>query len=46
MYYFIELFKGSPVSESFELRGQQFGMVVLAMLMMLALFNDFQRLMQ
>jgi len=46
MYYLIELVKGSPVSEAFELRGQQLGMLILAMLMGLALFNDFQRLMQ
>lgn len=46
MYYLIELVKGSPVSETFELRGQQVGMALLAMLMCLALFNDFQRLLQ
>ncbi len=46
MYYLVELVKGSPVSEAFELRGQQIGMLILAMLMGLALFNDFQRLMQ
>jgi len=46
MYYLIELIKGSPVSEAVELRGQQIGMLILAMLMGLALFNDFQRLMQ
>ena len=46
MYYLIELVKGSPVSEAFELRGQQIGMAILAMLMGIALFNDFQRLMQ
>jgi len=43
-YYLIELIKGSPVSEAFELRGQQVGIVALAMLMSLAIFNDIQRL--
>ena len=46
MYYLIEMVKGSPVSEAFELRGQQVGMAILATLMTVALFNDFQRLMQ
>jgi regulator of sigma E protease len=46
MYYIIEMVKGSPVSEAFELRGQQVGMAILATLMAVALFNDFQRLMQ
>ena len=46
LYYLIELIKGSPVSEAFEIRGQQIGIVILALLMSIALFNDFQRLMQ
>ncbi len=45
-YYLIEVIKGGPVSETFELRGQQIGVMILAMLMLLALFNDFQRLLQ
>ena len=45
-YYLIEMIKGSPVSEAFELVGQKIGVVVLAMLMFIALYNDFQRLMQ
>jgi len=45
-YYVIEIIKGSPVSETVEIRGQQIGIVILACLMMLALFNDFQRLLQ
>jgi regulator of sigma E protease len=45
-YYVIEIIKGSPVSETIEMRGQQIGIVILACLMMLALFNDFQRLLQ
>ena len=44
LYYFAELFKGSPVSDrAFEV-GQRIGMAVLAMLMALALFNDVSRL--
>ncbi len=46
LYYLVEFMKGSPVSEQVELRGQQVGMILLAILMTLALFNDFQRLMQ
>jgi regulator of sigma E protease len=46
LYYFIEIIKGSPVSEAFELRGQQIGIVILAMLMTVAIFNDIQRLIQ
>jgi len=45
-YYFIELIKGSPVSEAFELRGQQIGIIILALLMSVAIFNDIQRLVQ
>ncbi len=45
-YYLIEIIKGGPVSETFELRGQQVGVMILALLMMVALFNDFQRLLQ
>jgi regulator of sigma E protease len=46
MYYLIEVLKGSPVSEAFELRGQQVGIILLAMLMSVAIFNDIQRLFQ
>ncbi len=45
-YYLIETIKGGPVSETFEIRGQQIGVMILALLMMIALFNDFQRLLQ
>lgn len=45
-YYLIELVKGSPVSEAFELRGQQVGIIILASLMSVAIFNDVQRLLQ
>jgi regulator of sigma E protease len=44
LYYFAELIKGSPVSDrAFEV-GQRLGMAVLAVLMVLALFNDLSRL--
>lgn len=46
LYYLIEIVKGSPVSEAFELRGQQVGMAILALLMSVAIFNDIQRLVQ
>lgn len=45
-YYLIEVIKGSPVSEAFELRGQQVGMAILALLMSVAIFNDISRLLQ
>ncbi|MGD2053925.1 MAG: RIP metalloprotease RseP [Gammaproteobacteria bacterium] len=45
-YYLIETIKGGPVSETFEARGQQIGVMILALLMMIALFNDIQRLLQ
>ncbi|MGA7800400.1 MAG: sigma E protease regulator RseP [Gammaproteobacteria bacterium] len=44
MYYLIELFKGSPVSEQVQLMGQRVGIAALAMLMVLALYNDIARL--
>lgn len=43
-YYFIELIKGSPLSETVQNLGQRVGMAVLLLLMGLALFNDFSRL--
>lgn len=46
LYYFIEIIKGSPVSEAFEMRGQQIGIALLAILMSIAIFNDIQRLVQ
>ena len=45
-YYLIEAVKGSPVSEAFELRGQQIGIALLGILMFIAFYNDFQRFMQ
>jgi regulator of sigma E protease len=44
MYYLIELFRGSPVSEQAQLMGQRVGIAALAMLMVLALYNDIARL--
>ncbi|WP_126455549.1 RIP metalloprotease RseP [Sulfuriflexus mobilis] len=44
MYYLIELLKGSPVTEKTQMLGQQIGVVMLAMLMILALYNDVMRL--
>ncbi len=46
LYYFIEIVKGSPISETFELRGQQVGIAILLLLMSVAIFNDIQRLLQ
>jgi regulator of sigma E protease len=43
-YYFIELIKGSPVSDATEAIGQRIGLAMLAGLMALALYNDFSRL--
>ena len=45
-YYLIEMVKGSPVSEKFEVAGQRFGIIMLAGLMGLAFYNDIQRLLQ
>lgn len=44
-YYLIEAIKGSPVSEAFELRAQQVGIVILGLLMFIAFYNDYQRFM-
>ena len=44
MYYLVELVKGSPVSEMTQLHGQKVGIFMLAGLMTLAFYNDFQRL--
>jgi len=44
LYYLVEIFKGSPVSDRVLEVGQRIGMAVLAMLMALALFNDLSRL--
>ena len=44
MYCLVELVKGSPVSEAAQLTGQKVGVFMLAGLMSLAFYNDFQRL--
>ena len=44
LYYLVELVKGSPVSEATQLVGQKIGIFMLAGLMSLAFYNDFQRL--
>ena len=44
MYYLIEMIKGSPVSEAVQIAGQKIGILMLAGLMTLAFYNDFQRL--
>jgi regulator of sigma E protease len=43
-YYFIELVKGSPLSDFAQECGQRLGVVLLVILMSLALFNDLARL--
>lgn len=43
-YYFIEFFKGSPVSMPVQLLGQRIGIVLLFGLMALAIYNDILRL--
>ncbi len=44
MYYLVELVKGSPVSESAQIIGQQVGLALLIGLMGLAFYNDILRL--
>lgn len=44
LYYFVEIIKGRPPSERFLELSQRAGMVFLAGLMSVALFNDFSRL--
>jgi regulator of sigma E protease len=44
LYYLIELVKGSPVGERAVIAGQYIGLVLLAGLMGLALYNDILRL--
>ena len=43
LYYFVELVKGSPVSEATQLMGQKVGIFMLAGLMSLAFYNDLTR---
>ena len=44
LYYLVEVIKGSPVSEATQLVGQKIGIFMLAGLMSLAFYNDFQRI--
>jgi len=44
MYYLIELVKGSPVTEAFEIAAQRVGIALLFLLMGLAFYNDLARL--
>jgi regulator of sigma E protease len=44
MYYITEILKGSPVSEKTMLVGQKIGFSLLGLLMTIAIFNDFNRL--
>ncbi len=44
LYYAVELIKGSPVSEKAWEAGQKVGIALLVTLMVLALYNDFSRL--
>jgi regulator of sigma E protease len=44
LMYVIEGIKGKALSEEVQAKMQQFGMVILAMLMMLAFYNDIMRL--
>ena len=44
MYYLVEFVKGSPVSESIQIVGQQVGLALLLGLMSLAFYNDILRL--
>jgi regulator of sigma E protease len=44
LYYAVEIFKGSPVSERAVELGQRLGLTLLLFLMAFAIFNDFNRL--
>ncbi len=44
LYYFIEVIKGSPVSEKVQMVGYQVGLVMIVGLMILAFYNDLMRL--
>ncbi len=46
LYYFIEIVKGSPVSEQAQILGQRLGIAMLASLMALAFYNDIMRLLR
>lgn len=44
LFYLIEMVKGSPVSEAMQELGLKIGVMLLVMLMSVALYNDFTRL--
>ncbi|MFP4244121.1 MAG: RIP metalloprotease RseP [Ectothiorhodospira sp.] len=44
LYYAVELVKGSPVSETVEAVGQRIGLALIGLLMTLAFYNDFMRI--
>ncbi|HBS27678.1 MAG TPA: RIP metalloprotease RseP [Gammaproteobacteria bacterium] len=44
LYYFIEVIKGGPVSQTTEAVGQRMGLALLGCLMFVAFFNDISRL--
>lgn len=44
MYYMVEFLTGKPVSEQVVLYGQKIGFLLLAMMMVLAVYNDILRL--
>jgi regulator of sigma E protease len=44
MYYVIEIFTGKPVSEAVMIVGQKIGFSLLGFMMILALYNDINRL--
>lgn len=44
MYYFAEIVRGKPVSEATQILGQKIGVLLIAGMTTVALFNDIQRL--
>lgn len=44
LYYITEILKGSPVSDNTMLIGQKIGFALLGLMMTIAIFNDFNRL--
>ncbi|MEN1726835.1 MAG: site-2 protease family protein, partial [Pseudomonadota bacterium] len=43
LYYFVEIIKGSPVSDKIQIMGQYLGLLLVVSLMSLAIFNDILR---
>jgi regulator of sigma E protease len=44
MYYIVEIFTGKPTPESVMIVGQKIGFSLLGFMMILALYNDINRL--